>query len=493
MPEPDWHLLVTLTNALRVIAWAFPLALLTVLAYYIERYTKFKTKWHLVAIAAILAVGKPIFALYQSHPTVHTLYLHEAILDTILLIGVGLATYASLNLLKFQKIEIGKTKDIVEVLATLGVTIPTLAYLGGRINTIEAWGILMQNTSTVLLVPIFLIIGKIIRSYVPRYSKLIYTITVLAAILLPLNMLLRDYAQLAQTEENYRNFIILVGVVLQSIGNIMLAIPAAILIMEARIRGIHIIPLEEKRTDAQPLRYRLKKGFSYIVSDASGEKGFEIFKEHIAHKHHGLGIIRTKPDRIRSEYGLRTTPLLWMTTIETEHKSITPNELERLLLIIKDFIGHDGDSILLLERLDYLISENGFEKTLTFIHQLNDMIVSSECILAISMDLNTLTTEQKHILLQELEDLSEADKTVLNEPLYELLEFIYNENSSGKRPSFKRITDKFNITKTTARKRIQELEGKRLVRVIEDGKFKLLEATEGGSRMIKSPVGPRGV
>jgi DNA-binding MarR family transcriptional regulator len=166
--------------------------------------------------------------------------------------------------------------------------------------------------------------------------------------------------------------------------------------------------------------------------------------------------------------------------------------LDRLLLIIKDFISNEGELILLIERLDYLVAENGFSKVLDFIYRLNDVIVSSRCILLVSTNLETLSKEQKTQLVQEFKDVGGTEQIVLNEPLYELLEFIFTENNSGKRPSFKRITDRFGVTKTTTRKRVYELIDRHLVRIVEDGKFKLLEVTEHGRDVMKNPVGPRG-
>lgn len=491
MPVLDWYLLIPATSILVTVNWGFALVLLAALAYYIEKYTKFKTKWELLAIATILLLSHSIIKTYDYY-TIGSLDLpHDLVANTLLLAGMLLGAYASMNLLKFQKTYIGKTRDIVEILATVGVVIPSLAYLGGRITMLNAWTLMEYNTSIVLLVLVFLIIGKIIRNYVPKHGKLVYAITVFASMLLPVNMLLRSYAQISLTVLDYREMIIFLGRIVQSTGNLLLAAAALMLIREAKIRGIHLVPTELKTVDKTPMRYRLKNGFSYMIQDTDGKKGFEIFKDNISHKHNGLGITRTNPDRVREEYGLRTTPILWMTTAETEHKMVKPTDLERLLFIIKDFISNEGD-ILFIEKLDYLISENGFKHTLNFIHRLNDIIVQSDCILVVSMNLDTLTMEERNQLLQEFQDLTGTDNIILNEPLYEVLSYIYTENKAGRRPSFKRITDRFDITKTTTRRRVYELENKRLVRVIDDGKFKLLEVTETGGNLMKNPVGPRG-
>ncbi|MFH1125915.1 MAG: DUF835 domain-containing protein [Candidatus Altiarchaeota archaeon] len=487
----NWYTVTSVTSTLSIVTWGFPLFLITTLAYYIEKYTKFKTKWEFLVAATILSLLHSTVKIYDSYTAGNIFPLHEAVAIILLIAGMLIATVTSLNLLKFQKILIGKTRDVVEILATAGVVIPLLAYLGGRIPLLDAWNLAAYNTSIVLLSLVFLIIGKLIRTYIPRHGRLIYLVIIFASMLLPLNMLLSSYNQLSSTTMGLRTMIALVGVMLQSLGNLLLAAAALMLIREAKIRGVHLIPLEPKTFDISPIRYRLKKGFGYLISDVSGREGFEMLKEYVLHKHKGLGIVRTNPDTIREEYGFRTTPLLWMTTAETEHKSVKPTDIERLFFIVKDFISNKGN-IILIERLDYLISENGFSKTLNFIHKLDDVIMPSDCILVVSMNLNTLSPEQRSQLSEEFQDLESADSVVLNEPLYEVLNHVFTENMAGRRPSFKKITDNFNITKVTTRKRIRDLENKRLVRVIDDGKFKLLEVTETGRSLMKNPVGPRG-
>ena len=259
------------------------------------------------------------------------------------------------------------------------------------------------------------------------------------------------------------------------------------LIREAQTRGVHLIPTKEKK-DRNPMRYRLRKGYSYILPEDTPNQSTEIFTEYITHGHNGLLLTRMQPSRVRHMYGLRTTPILWMTNAQTDEKSVKPKDLDRMIYVIKDFIGFDTESIILLQRLDYLIIENDFNTVLKFIHSLNDVITSTKCILLVSLDPSTLTKDKMAMFMQELEDLTNAEKISLGEPLYSVLLFVYTENSRRKTPSFKSITKKFLITKTTARKRIYDLESKGLLKIINDGRYKFLEVTDKGRAIVSSPA-----
>ena len=467
-----------LVQHIRFSIWIVPILFLTVLTYYLEKYTKYKTSWKIVGLATIFAVIEP--------------FLNNVIGSIFLLVAIGIASVKSLNVLKFQKLNLGKTKDIVEILLTIGVIVPLLAYLDQKIGISTTWILIAYNTAGSLLVLIYLIIGKSIRNYIPQHGRLVYTVVVVGSLFLPANLALKNFGCMSSLFACSENPLIYMGIVFQMIGNTLLGLAVILLIREAKIRGMRIKPEEEYEKQTLPLKHRLKKGYSYLIDEEDGKKSLEVFSQYIKNKYHGLGITRTKPENIRFEYGLRTTPLLWMTTAETKEKTIRPKDTERLLLIIKNFVSEDSRPILLLQRLDYLITENNFESILKFTHELNDSIMASDCILLVSMNLDTLTKEQRSQLTQELRHIDEGDQVILNEPLYALLQFVHSENNDGRRPSFRNITDSFSITKTTTRNRIRDLKSKGLLRVIEEGKYKLLEVTSDGDSIMKNPVGPRG-
>ena len=85
-----------------------------------------------------------------------------------------------------------------------------------------------------------------------------------------------------------------------------------------------------------------------------------------------------------------------------------------------------------------------------------------------------------------------AEKVSLGEPLYSVLLYVHTENKRRKTPSFKSITKKFQITKTTARKRIYELESKGLLKIQNQGRYKFLEVTDKGKTVVSSPASLQG-
>jgi hypothetical protein len=70
--------------------------------------------------------------------------------------------------------------------------------------------------------------------------------------------------------------------------------------------------------------------------------------------------------------------------------------------MIKDFIGKGGDTVILLEGVEYLILHNGFEDVLKVIQSLDDVVVQNKSRLIVPIDPSTITEQQFHLLSREL-------------------------------------------------------------------------------------------
>ncbi|MFH1056075.1 MAG: DUF835 domain-containing protein [Candidatus Altiarchaeota archaeon] len=482
-----WSLVTSATNVLSIITWCFPILLLAVLSYFIEYYTRFKTYWKLYLLSTLMVLAYPFGTSYYYWIYGDTIPENQAVLSAILLAGVIIASYASLQLLAFQKISLGRTKVTLQSLVILSVAVPILTLLMGLITPAASLYLIEYNLSVSAMIFIFLTLGKLTQDYIPHFRLLAYNSARLGSILLIVDPLFLNYAHISGLSLAMKYGLRLTGVLTQCLAILLLMVPVVMLIMEAQIRGVHLIPLDERKGKT-PMKYRLKMGYSYLIQEENPSQSTEIFTDYVTHNHHGLMFTRSQPSQVRQKFSLRTTPVLWMTNAQTDEKSVKPKDLDRMLLVIKDFIRFDTDSILLVQRLDYLITENDFNTVLKFIHNLNDVITPSKCILLVSLDASTLSREKLALLLQELEDLTNAEKISLGEPLYSVLLFVYTENARRKTPSFKSITKKFAITKTTARKRIYELENKGLLKILTQGRYKFLEITEKGRGIVSSPA-----
>lgn len=254
------------------------------------------------------------------------------------------------------------------------------------------------------------------------------------------------------------------------------SIPVAMLTVKPLTRET----LEKKME--RNLRYRVRDGDIYLVEEKKLDKGVDVFLDLLSSGYSGMIISRSRPEKIR-ELCKVEVPLLWLSEEVSDERAVYP-ELHFLEKIITDYATRDR--VVLLDRLDYLIVKTSFKEVLGFIQRLNELFYRGRGVLIISMDPDTLSTQEYSLLEKETNEVKLRAEPNLPEDLWEILGFVRQQNILGKKPSHKEIVKQFNVTRTTARKRINMLGSMELVRGTKNGRYKVLELTEKGRTLWNS-------
>jgi PAS domain S-box-containing protein len=148
---------------------------------------------------------------------------------------------------------------------------------------------------------------------------------------------------------------------------------------------------------------------------------------------------------------------------------------------------HDS-SLILIDRIDYLIMTNTFEKVLNLIYRLKSLIERTDSVLIIQINPDLFSKNQLSLLEEELEMFQgrEVEDISLEEHLYKLLTFIYKQNQRNFAVSFGMVGSHFNISKVTTGKRISELEQKGLISISLKGRMKTIRTTIKGEKLISN-------
>ena len=144
---------------------------------------------------------------------------------------------------------------------------------------------------------------------------------------------------------------------------------------------------------------------------------------------------------------------------------------------VGDFINKNREAIILLDRIEYLINIYGFEEVLRFIYSLNEKVMVSDAFLILYVNPETLNPQWLNLLKQEIQGLPEIkEKEIeLTKDLQEIVDFIGDQKNINQIVSFKDIAKRFNITRSTARKRINSLQYTGLLDIKKKGRYKMLE------------------
>jgi uncharacterized membrane protein len=100
------------------------------------------------------------------------------------------------------------------------------------------------------------------------------------------------------------------------------------------------------------------------------------------------------------------------------------------------------------------------------------MISDSGSILLVHINSKVLDSRQLAMLHEELEYVPQ--KNILPDDLKEIIDFLRNNHETGNKVAFKDVASRFDITKSTARKRINMLRDLKLVEIRKNGRLKII-------------------
>lgn len=171
-------------------------------------------------------------------------------------------------------------------------------------------------------------------------------------------------------------------------------------------RFVPVTPVIEKESSIKSsFTDVVKKGKSYLITEEKPTKSSDIFVNLVNHGVHGLYITRRAPQEVRDEYGLKRTPIIWLTREKTSETSIDPVDIVELSHTIKEFIKKTDNGVVILDGIEYLITQNEYKDILKFIQSLDDIIANSDSRLIVPVDHYTLTEQQLHLLKREMKVL----------------------------------------------------------------------------------------
>jgi chromosomal replication initiator protein DnaA len=147
----------------------------------------------------------------------------------------------------------------------------------------------------------------------------------------------------------------------------------------------------------------LMPGHSYLIEEDRPVEAFRRFSAFLGGGSGGLVITRTNPKRAREAYDLPAQRILWLTDREgTEEETIAP-ALERIVYEIESFLGKQPRGAVLLDGIEYLVSNNSFDAVLKFVRRLLDAFSESRYAFVISLGPATLKEQELRVLEREME------------------------------------------------------------------------------------------
>jgi len=141
----------------------------------------------------------------------------------------------------------------------------------------------------------------------------------------------------------------------------------------AKYKLFDIEAVVEEVKPAVEVKQRLESGFNYLIIERGSDHTYEIFRGMVTTTP-GLCFTTFFPKKIREEFKMEKTPIIWLTETETEEKTLNPSRLDfEVLYTIESFIKENDKTVVMVDDFHYLSLINGFDKAFAFLKSINDI------------------------------------------------------------------------------------------------------------------------
>jgi Protein of unknown function (DUF835) len=165
---------------------------------------------------------------------------------------------------------------------------------------------------------------------------------------------------------------------------------------------------------------RTEEGLCYVVKERKPFLGYKLFETTLAEGVPGLCVTRQFPDKVREIFDLKDTRILWLShTPGKDHHN--PTSVGTLATMISSFIERYKKCVVLIDGLEYLVINNGFQQVLRFAEHINEQVMQSRSTVLIPIspsafsekELALLERNMQVIELPEMSEGLEKDFTTL--------------------------------------------------------------------------------
>jgi chromosomal replication initiator protein DnaA len=174
-----------------------------------------------------------------------------------------------------------------------------------------------------------------------------------------------------------------------------------------------ILPPEALKEVVPELREKAPEiaewGVTILVKEEKPERGFKFFEKLVTLGVSGLCITRMHPDKVVRDYNINKKSIIWLSKSPAQF-SVSPTNLGKLAYTIVQFLKKHKDKrpVVLLEGLEYLISNNNFAKVLRFVDDTHETIVLNQAILILPISPSTYSVKELTLLERNTKPFDDA-------------------------------------------------------------------------------------
>jgi PAS domain S-box-containing protein len=230
---------------------------------------------------------------------------------------------------------------------------------------------------------------------------------------------------------------------------------------------------------------KLLVGNSYLVISKNNSSVRDLYRDLTTSGYEGVFISRSSIE-MTSNMSHNTNSQLFLLSHEKIKGFQTITNPDELAAMIKEISLKNKKSIIVIDGAHYFITKFSFEKFIDALYQINDLVLNSKLIVVLRIDPSIVDTNQMAIFENEFQLLpsQKLEGLILDDVLYDMLKYVYEQNQSNSMVTIKKIITKSNVAYSTAAKRLDLLEDKGLIFIKKQGKFQTVYATEKAKALL---------
>jgi len=145
-----------------------------------------------------------------------------------------------------------------------------------------------------------------------------------------------------------------------------------------------------------------EKGMCYVVRERKPFLSYRLFEEALGEDVPGLCVTRQYPDKIREAFEVKDSRVLWLShTPGKDHHN--PTSIGTLATIVSSFVERYDECVVIIDGLEYLVINNGFQQVLRFAEHLNEQVMQSKSVMLMPISPSAFSEKELALLERNVE------------------------------------------------------------------------------------------
>lgn len=149
---------------------------------------------------------------------------------------------------------------------------------------------------------------------------------------------------------------------------------------------------------------QLREGAIYLIKERKPLLSYKLFEKALSIGLPGLCVTRRFPARLKENFELPNARLIWLSHTPGKDNH-NPTNIGTLATLISSFVEKYGKSISLIDGLEYLVINNGFQQVLKFTELINEQVMQSESIVLIPISQNAFSDKEIALIERNVETI----------------------------------------------------------------------------------------